>query len=379
LDSEDKQFGYIVDYKDLFRKLEDAVAVYTADLDYANFEPRDVDIMLQDRLKVGKERLDNALEEIALLCEPVTPPKSSLDYQHYFCGNTEIPEDLKRTEVQRTALYKNTVALIRAYANIADAMESAGYTATEIKDIKQQSDFYSKLCEEIQQASDETLDLKTHEADMRHLIDTYIQADEPKTISPFGDMSLIDIIVNADIAEAINSLANGIKSSPEAIAETIENNIRKKIIKEHLTDPAFFAEMSKLLAEIIKERQAKAISYKEYLQKIAKLAQQVHAGKSEEPPETLTTPAQRALYNNLNNNADLAIQIDTAVKNSKPADWRGKQPRENVIKTEIYNLLKNQTGDNGFAVKEPQDFYGQDEIRSEVERIFEIIKQQNEY
>jgi type I restriction enzyme R subunit len=379
LDSEDKEIGYIIDYKGIFNKLENAVAVYTSDLDYGEFEPRYIDIMLEDRLKAGKERLDNALEEIALLCEPVAPPKDTLAYIHYFCGNTEIPEELKAKEIQRTALYKNTVALIRAYANIADAMESAGYTTTEIKDIKQQIEFYPKLREEIQQASGETLDLKTYEADIRHLIDTYIQADEPETISLFGDMSLIDIIVNTGIADAINSLPEGIKCSEEAIAETIENNIRKKIIKEHLTDPAFFEEMSKLLAEIIKERKANAISYKEYLQKIAELAKQVNAGKREETPEVLKTPAQRALYNNLNNNADLAIKIDRAVKSSKHADWRENQPRENVIKTEIYKLLENQTSDNGFSVKEPQPIYSQKKIALEVERIFDIIKQQSEY
>jgi type I restriction enzyme R subunit len=84
LDTEDKQFGYIVDYKDLFKKVENAVAVYTSDLDYDEFEPKDIDIMLQDRLIAGKERLDNALEEISLLCEPVAPPKDTLAYIHYF-------------------------------------------------------------------------------------------------------------------------------------------------------------------------------------------------------------------------------------------------------------------------------------------------------
>ncbi len=380
LDSEDKQLGYIVDYKDLFRKVENAVAVYTSDLDYDEFEPRDIDIMLQDRLKAGKERLDNALEEIALLCEPVAPPKDTLAYIHYFCGNTEMPEELKAKEIQRTALYKKTIALIRAYANIADAMEEASYTATEIKDIKQQIDFYSKLRKEIQQASGETLDLKTYEADMRHLIDTYIQADESETISLFDELSLIEIIINSGIAEAINSLANGIKINEDAIAETIENNIRKKIIKAHLTDPAFFAEMSKLLAEIIKERKAKAISYEEYLQKIAKLAKQVHTGKSAQTPEVLKTPAQRALYNNLNKNEELAIKIDTAVKRSKHADWRGNQARENVIKTEIYQLLsKSRDTETTHLVREPQAIYRQEQILSEVERIFEIIKEQSEY
>ena len=47
-------------------KVEDAVAVYTSELDYDEFEKNDCDILLQDRLKKGCERLDNALEEIAL-------------------------------------------------------------------------------------------------------------------------------------------------------------------------------------------------------------------------------------------------------------------------------------------------------------------------
>jgi type I restriction enzyme R subunit len=106
LDSDDKEFGYIVDYKDLFRKVENAVAVYTSELDYDNFQKEDVDVLLKDRLEKGRERLDNALEEIALLCEPVAPPKDSLAYIRYFCGNPENEDDLKANEVKRTALYK---------------------------------------------------------------------------------------------------------------------------------------------------------------------------------------------------------------------------------------------------------------------------------
>ena len=33
LDGDDKDFGYIVDYKDLFKKVENAIAVYTSELD----------------------------------------------------------------------------------------------------------------------------------------------------------------------------------------------------------------------------------------------------------------------------------------------------------------------------------------------------------
>ena len=108
LDGEDKDFGYIVDYKDLFKKVENAIAVYTSELDHSA-GGADPEVLLQDRLKKGKERLDNAIEALALLCEPVEPPKGELEHIHYFCGNTEIPTDLKEREPQRAALYKATV------------------------------------------------------------------------------------------------------------------------------------------------------------------------------------------------------------------------------------------------------------------------------
>jgi type I restriction enzyme R subunit len=359
LDSDDKQFGYIVDYKDLFRKVEDAVAVYTSELDYDTFRKEDVDVLLKDRLKTGRERLDAALEEIALLCEPVAPPKDSLAYIRYYCGNPENGEDLKANEVKRTALYRQTVALIRAYANIAGEMEDAGYSAKEIEGIKKQVDFYLNLREEIRRASGETLDLKAYEADMRHLIDTFIQAEECKRIDPFGDQTLLDIIVKSGIAKAVNNLPQGIKSSTEAVAETIENNVRRKIIKEHLIDPAYFEEMSKLLNEIIKERKADAVSYEEYLKKIAALAKKVSNPAKDDLPESIRkSNARRALYNNLDGDEELAVIMDEAVKYVKKADWRGNEAKEREIKKALYDILKD---------------------RNEVERIFLIIKQQNEY
>ncbi len=358
LDSEDKDFGYIVDYKDLFTKLEGAYSVYTSELDSDNFEKSDIDILLQDRLAKGRERLDDAVEAIALVCEPVLPPKDSLAHIRYFCGNPENKQDLKDSEMKRTTLYKHTVGLIRSYANIADEMDEAGYSTVEIEEIKNKVDKYLKLREEIRMASGEKLDMKTYEADMRHLIDTYIQAEDSRRIDPFGDQSLLDIMVNSGIADAIKNLPDGIRSSKEAVAETIENNVRVKIIKDHLIDPAYFDEMSKLLSEIVRERKANAVSYEEYLKKIAELAKRVTNLTRDDLPTEIKTNAQRALYRNLGKNEELAILVDTAVRNSMRADWRENIPSENLIKKAMYEVLKDKT---------------------EVERIFQIIKQQNEY
>ncbi len=359
LDSEDKDFGYIVDYKDLFTKLEGAYSVYASELDCPeDMDKQDIDILLKDRLSKGKERLDEALEAVALVCEPVLPPKDNLAYIRYFCGNPENKQDLKDSEMKRTALYKHTVGMIRSYANIADEMSESGYSMGEIEEIKNKVNKYLKLREEIRMASGEKLDLKTYEADMRHLIDTYIQAEDSRRIDPFGDQSLLDIMINSGIADAIKSLPDGIRSSKEAVAETIENNVRVKIIKDHLIDPAYFDEMSKLLSEIVRERKANAVSYEEYLKKIAELTKRVTNLTRDDLPTEIKTNAQRALYRNLGKDEELAISVDAAVRNSLRADFRGNIPAENLIKQAIFKILND---------------------KSEVERIFQIVKQQNEY
>ncbi len=358
LDSEDKDYGFIVDYKDLFEKVEDAVAVYTSELDYDDFAAADCDILLKDRLKIGRERLDETLEALEMLCEKVQAPQGDLEYIHYFCGNTEIPEQLKEREVRRTALYKATVAFVRAYANIADELESAGYSTGETAHIQKRLDHYVKLREVIRKASGETIDLKAYEADMRHLLDNYIQADESVVISPFAEMSLLDVLVKSGIADALDTLPEGIKKDKDAAAETIENNVRKKIIKEQLLDPAWFAKMSQLLDEIIRFRKENAEKYEAYLQKIADLAGRLNRERQNDQPESLNTGAKRALYNNLEQNEPLALQIDAAVLVSKSDGWRGHQAKENQIKEAIWKIVNDQ---------------------DEVERIFAIVAQQHDY
>jgi type I restriction enzyme R subunit len=358
LDGEDKDFGYIVDYKDLFKKVENAIAVYTSELD-TSAGGTSPEVLLQDRLTKGRERLDNAIEALALICEPVQPPRGELEHIHYFCGNTEIADDLAEREPQRAALYKATAALVRAYANIADELEAAGYGTADIARIKQQLDHYLKLREIIRNASGETLDLKAYEADMRHLIDTYIEADEPRKISPFDKLGLLDLIVKTGIANAISTKLGGLKGNKNAIAETIENNVRKKIVKEHLNDPTYYANMSTLLDEIIAARKAKAIQYEEYLKRIAELAKRVEAGHAEGTPPKLDTPGKRALYNNTNKDEALALRIDQTIKTVRPDGWRDNGgPKEKLIKAALYGVLHDV---------------------AEVERIFLIIKAQAEY
>lgn len=376
LDGDDKDFGYIVDYKDLFKKVEKAIAVYTSELDHSA-EGTAPEILLQDRLAAGRERLDDALEALALLCEPVEPPRDDLKHIHYFCGNTEIAADLNEREPRRVALYKAVVALVRAYASVADELVAAGYTPEQIENLQRLLKHYLNLREIIRKASGETLDLKPYEADMRHLIDTYIEARTPRKISPFDGIGLLDLIVKTGIADAIAERLSEMKGNQESIAETIENNVRSKILKEQLTDPAFFARMSALLDEIIRLRKARALEYEEYLARIAQVVSKVSTGRADDVPAQLKTPGQMALYHNLRGNftgnavqeprptysgEDLAMQqalaLDAKIKSRRPDNWRGNVTKEQMVKQAMYEVLKDV---------------------EQVNRLFPIILAQTEY
>jgi type I restriction enzyme R subunit len=358
LDGEDKTFGYIVDYKDLFNKVKGAISVYTKQLDDQD-EGNKSQINMQDRLDKGRETLEAAREAFGKLCEPVAMPKSELDHIRYFCGNSEQPQDLAETEPLRVALYKCVAILMRAYAAIAEDIEQAQYTPQEAANIAVEVERAIALRDVIRFASGEHIELKAYEADMRYLIDTYIKAEEARKISHFDDVGLLDLIVKSGIADAVNSLPSGVSKSKSAVAETIANNVRRAILQQRANNPAFYDKMSEVLDDVIAKLRDERLDYEQFMQEMAELAARVRAGMSDNTPVALDTAGKRALYNNLKDDEELALKIDAAVRRSKPADFRGNRVKENIIKQAIYPLLNDDV--------------------DEVERIFQIITAQLEY
>lgn len=362
LDSEDKYYGYIIDYKDLFKSLDKAVTEYTSDA-FEGFDEEDVKGLLKNRIKTAKEKLEDAREAIKALCEPVKPPKDTLAYIEFFCGDTENPEDIKNNEQKRISLYKTTSKLVRGYANLASEMAQAGYTKQETEQIKKEVKYYEGVRSEIKLASGDYIDLKAYEPAMRHLIDSYIDAEESETISAFDDMSLVDLIIKKGVG-AVEDLPKNIRKKKQAVAESIENNVRRLIIEEKPTNPKYYEKMSILLDELIRERKQSAINYKNYLKKIVELVKQVkNTGAAAKYPETIDSNAKRALYDNLDYNEELAIAVHKKILKSKQDDWRGNRIKEKQITIAIRKAL------DGFDIED----------ESEVERIFKLSQNQNEY
>ncbi|MFR9752089.1 type I restriction endonuclease subunit R [Nocardia sp. 004] len=359
LDGADKDYGYIVDYQDLFNSLEEVVHDYTKGaLD--GYEKDDIDGLLSDRIEKARENLDQALERIRALVEPVAPPKSTLQYQQYFCAKDQgDAAQLKANEPKRVELYKAVSAVARAYGNLANEMTEAGYTEAEAAEIKAEIARYIDVRAEVKLGAGENVDFKQHEAGMRYLLDTYIQAGDSEVVSNFEDAGLIDVIVRLG-AGAIDKLPKGIKKDPKAVAETIANNIRTVIIDERAMNPKYYDKMSELLDAIIEERRQQAIDYQEYLAKLLDTAKKLGTGESDTVyPDWADNGARRALFDFGWPDPTLAIQVDTAILISKPHDWVGNAMKEKVVMKALSRILPD----------------GYDRL----DELFELVKARDEY
>lgn len=375
--------GYIIDYKDLFRSLEASITDYTGEA-FAGYDKADVEGLLKDRLRQGRERLEETREAVKALCEPVEPPHDTPAYLRYFCAaESGNAAQLKESEPRRVALYKLAAAFLRAYANLANEMREAGYSESEAQAIRAEVDHYEKVREEVKLASGDYVDMKIYEPAMRHLLDTYIRSEESEKLSAFDDLTLVQLIVERG-EQAVDELPKGLRENHQAMAETIENNVRRLIIDEMAVNPKYYERMSELLDALIAQRRQGAVDYKAYLARVVELAKQVSQPETATSyPRAIDSAALRALYDNLeapraaatherwelpygvspetdgDGREGLALALDRAIRDVKKADWRGNRFKER----ELRNAIRARLGDDDALV----------------DAVFDIVKAQSEY
>lgn len=356
LDGDDKDFGYIVDFKELFGDVQDAISVYTSDeLDIDTGGGGSNNVELKNWLVEGKKQLDAAREALSYLCAPVAPPREVEQFIHYFCGDAANASALDETEALRISFYKAVASFVRAFADLAQNLTEAGYSTAEAGKLQAEVQLYGDLREAIKKHSGEELDIKPFEADMRHLLNTYIQADRADPMSTVDNFSLVELIIQTGVHDAIAKKLNAKGNlSKGAIAEGIINNVRKTIIREQLTDPRFYEGMSSLLEDLIKQSREDAVAYEEFLRKAEALVRQLGQKGPGNSPAALNSHREAiVLFNNLDSIATtsfqcpqdedervkLALEIDQAIRHKAPANWRGDDTREKQVQNALFPLM----------------------------------------
>ena len=357
-----KEFGYIIDYKNLLDNLNKSITDYTSDA-FDAFDAEDVKGLLTDRLVKAKERLDDAIEALHQLSLDVPAPKHIEQFYHYFCGDPGNKDELKDNEEKRLTLYKLVVALIRAYNNIASEIIEAGYTQAEADKIKEKVNYYAELRNSIKHYSSDYIDLKKYEPDMRQMLDMYLTADPSRVLSNLGEATLLQLIVENGIEAATDQLPGSIKGNKAAMSETIENNMRKTIIQEMPVNPAYYEKMSVLLLELIRLRKEGATTYEELLKKYEALAKDIQPNTKKSYPKGIDTKPKQAMYDNLEENEELSIVMDEQVRYVKDDDWRSTHMKRRKVELAIKAVLSK---------------YGITDVEA-IKKIVELVSNQKEY
>lgn len=355
-DGEDKDYGYIVDYMDLFRNVQLAVADYTTEA-FDNFDKEDVEGLIKNRYDEAKSEMVGAIASLEDLLENVNAPKADTDYIDYFCGeNSEDDENTGRRDI----LYALAASLTRSFANCCDKLVSSyGYSGNQVNQLRNDISGYNKIKEMVKLASCDYIDLKPYEADMRYILDTYIRADDSKIVSELGSMSLVELLLNNTTTTPIDALVKELPGNDDAKAETIENNLQHEIVKKMSSNEVYYGKLSEMLQKIIDQRRIEAMSYEEYLRQVVELAQAIlHPEDSGDYPDDIKcSAARRALYDFFIKDEQLAINIDGAIHSAIRPDWRKNFQKQQNIRLAIYESLLTHGYDEDEATEKTNAIY----------------------
>lgn len=314
VDNELKEFGYIIDYRDLFDEIKNAVKDYTNGA-FSKFDKTDVQGLLKNRLEQGKKDLDAAIETLEGICLYVKQPKTHDEFFDYFVYDqrTTHPDDMEAVTIEnankRELFYNAVIKLVNRYLTIATQMKEAGYTDEQADNINVKVKDYNELRKAIMLRSGDITDLKQYNSTMRQLLDQYVQAPKSKVIEKLDDFSFLDFI-DTNKADGVDAIIDGedeIGGEPAA-AETISSNVRKYIVRKHDANPVYYESLSKKLNAILENMRLHNEEYRETLRELIKLARELR-DNNRRYPEFFDTDGKKALYDNLGENEELAQKV----------------------------------------------------------------------
>lgn len=354
-----KEYGYIIDYKDLFKEIESSIEDYTNGA-LSGYDKGDVDGLLNNRMENAKKDLDDALDNIARLTEHVAQPKGMDEYYAYYVTDPDTPMEMQYDEMmgrqkRRDEFYFAVRTLAIRYLAISTQMEKAGYTKEQADAIYKKVKDYDQISHALMLRSGDITDLKQYDAQMRQLLDDYVEAKHSKVLAKLDDFSFLDLIDtggkgadNGDLDDAEDEVGG-----KKGMAETLTANVRRIIMRKRDSNPEEYERFSARLNQILEEMREDTVEYKKLLQNIVELCKEMRSGHKY--PDSMNTPCKKALYDNLNKDEEAVNRVYTAAKANAEVGWRENKLRwKKLLKAikkvlpegsdleKFMNILKNQ-------------------------------------
>ena len=221
-------------------------------------------------------------------------------------------------------------------------MDKVGYTKEESDNIYKEVKLYDDLRTAIMRHSDDFVDLHSFDADMRALLDDYIVSPRAEVLQKLDDFSFLDIIdVKTDDDGQpqvdVDKTAEEELGGERGVAETLSQNVRHVINRKRETNPEEYRKFSEKLNRLLEEFQQQKMEYKELLKQIAELRNQL---KQQDMPDIrIDNDLKKALYDNLGENVELALNVYDAVERSAMPGFRTDPRRKLLVERAIQSAL----------------------------------------
>lgn len=363
VDGDDKEYGYIVDYQNLFECISGAIGDYTSDgAALSGYDKEDIEGYIKEKNKACRKDLEEAREQVEALLALVHP-QTREGFFRYFVYDDNAPEEemdkqLDDNAEKRSKLYKYVRRYLNCYANLANSLEDMGYSEAERKEYAEFARKYDALKREIELRSNDHIDMRRYEPDMRQVLDLYVKAEDSEVIAKLDDTSFLDILA-AQNEEQLNDLPDELKDEyGRASAETVEANLREVIRKDSPFNPAYYGKLSIILQELIDKRKKEMLDYEEYMKELIELVKKARGKSANSYPESIKTPGMRALYDNLGQNEYLAIRAHAVIKENALVGFRDNRLKQRKLIKALAKLLGDEIAQKIYDIIKLHDEYG---------------------
>lgn len=363
VDGDDKEYGYIVDYQNLFECISGAIGDYTSDgAALSGYDKEDIEGYIKEKNKACRKDLEEAKEQVEALLALVHP-QTREGFFRYFVYDDNAPEEemdkqLDDNAEKRSKLYKYVRRYLNCYANLANSLEDMGYNEAERKEYAECAKKYDALKREIELRSNDHIDMRRYEPDMRQVLDLYVKAEDSEVIAKLDDTSFLDILA-AQNEEQLNDLPDELKDEyGRASAETVEANLREVIRKDSPFNPAYYGKLSIILQELIDKRKKEMLDYEEYMKELIELVKKAKGKSANSYPESIKTPGMRALYDNLGQNEYLAIRAHEIIKENAIVGFRDNRLKQRKLIKALAKLLGDEMAQKIYDIIKLHDEYG---------------------
>lgn len=363
VDGEDKEYGYIVDYQNLFECISGAIGDYTSDgAALSGYDKEDIEGYIKEKNKACRKDLEEAKEQVEVLLALVHP-QTREGFFRYFVYDDNAPEEemdkqLDDNAEKRSKLYKYVRRYLNCYANLANSLEDMGYSEAERKEYAECARKYDALKREIELRSNDHIDMRRYEPDMRQVLDLYVKAEDSEVIAKLDDTSFLDIVA-AQNEEQLNDLPDELKDEyGRASAETVEANLREVIRKDSPFNPAYYGKLSIILQELIDKRKKEMLDYEEYMKELIELVKKARGKSANSYPESIKTPGMRALYDNLGQNEYLAIRAHEVIRENAIVGFRDNRLKQRKLIKALAKLLGDEMAQKIYDIIKLHDEYG---------------------